>query len=862
LKEHTSAAAVGEGSTDGQRVSGWRIACAAGFLALLVVALLLPVDPASASKGGPVKIKAARDSLAPNSQGTLADSGSAAVKLRASGPRGSSARVVVSVQVRQPWSKWIQAGRSNVRIKAGRAATVRVRVGRAARDIARNCGAPSVRFQARAIGRSKGRMLKGSRKLKGQSFRCAVPNDVDLSKSPSCDFIAAFGNPCLQPFPNDYFTRPDSSSETGLRVNFQPDSTPKNSAGKHIEVDQLNTSDGFSPGQPVSLYIPGLDNQAAFDATGAVPLADISRTYEPGQPVLLLDAETGERQLIWTELDTNATENKSRNFYIRLGKNLKNGHRYLVVLRNLKDSSGKTIQAPAGFRLYRDNQRTNNPLVEKRRNQYEKDFALLRKEKISRSSLYLTWGFTTASTENLTGRALSIRNRAFAELGDPNLADGVIQGSAPTFTITESLDNPDGEGQLARRIRGTFEVPCFLDVVGCKTGFSFKLDDQGLPIRIPGNTFTARFQCNIPSSSVSGGLVVQKARPSLYGHGLMNEFNEANALNVRQLGNENGVMVCATDWTGLSSSDNGNPFYDDYPTAIAALQDLSKFPAIPDRFQQSYVNFMFLGRLMIHPDGFTDAPAFDFSGESVIDTSQLSYYGNSQGGMQGGALTALAPDFTRSVLYVPAINFSTVLERSTDFDDFVVVLNPSYPKRIERPLILSLVQMTWDRGEPNAYANNMTSNPLPGTPAHKVMIAMAYGDHVVANVATEVQARTIGAPLRLPSVAPSRLTSGLISPFFGHATLGDLASSVEARNGNAFFVWDIGPKSEGGTDPPPLTNTPPRNAGQNPHDFVIENSPVLREQIADFMKDDGVVTDPCYAGTGPYCTAGGYEGMP
>ena len=54
----------------------------------------------------------------------------------------------------------------------------------------------------------------------------------------------------------------------------------------------------------------------------------------------------------------------------------------------------------------------------------------------------------------------------------------------------------------------------------------------------------------------------------------------------------------------------------------------------------------------------------------------------------------------------------------------------------------------WDRGEPNGYANHMTDDPLPGTPPHKVLIEMAYGDHQVANVQTEVEARTIGAPLR------------------------------------------------------------------------------------------------------------------
>ena len=47
-------------------------------------------------------------------------------------------------------------------------------------------------------------------------------------------------------------------------------------------------------------------------------------------------------------------------------------------------------------------------------------------------------------------------------------------------------------------------------------------------------------------------------------------------------------------------------------------------------------------------------PAFqDGGGDPVIDTSELYYDGNSQGGILGGSLVAVAPDLTRGVLGVP-----------------------------------------------------------------------------------------------------------------------------------------------------------------------------------------------------------------
>ncbi len=148
-----------------------------------------------------------------------------------------------------------------------------------------------------------------------------------------------------------------------------------------------------------------------------------------------------------------------------------------------------------------------------------------------------------------------------------------------------------GEGEEdIRVIRGTVEVPCYLNQAGCPSGATFNLDAGQKPIRIEGNTMDARFVCNIPRSAVDyvdsddpdnlpdTWVVAEKARPSLYGHGLFGSINEVTSRNIRQLGTENNVIVCGTDWVGMSTGDV-------FPTALNALQDLSKFPALPDRLQ-------------------------------------------------------------------------------------------------------------------------------------------------------------------------------------------------------------------------------------------------------------------------------------
>jgi hypothetical protein len=695
---------------------------------------------------------------------------------------------------------------------------------------------------------------------------------IDLSTAKRCEFIASTDSKCLLPWPDNYYTVRDRKTDTGRRLNLKLASTPANASDVHIDPTELNRSDGFSPGSPIVIRIPGLDNPQALKKTGAVPITNMGRSFARRQPIVLIDASTGKRKLIWSELDSNATTPATTDLLIHPGKNLTEGHRYIVALRNLRNANGRKIPPPPGFKLYRNDIHTDLGVVERRRNHFESIFRTLRKAGISRRGLYLAWDFTVASTRNLTERMLHIRDDALAQLGDASPGNGVINGSAPNFTVTDvkTVDDPVPAQQLTgshadqnvREVTGTFEVPCYIhpDCEAASAG-RFSLGPNGLPKRT-GGVYNARFTCNIPLSAVNESApgsgvwtVDHKVRPSMYGHGLFGDYTEVHTTDVRTLGDDHGVITCATDFIGMFEDDVG-------PEAVPALLDISNFPPLVDRLQQGFLDFVYLGRLLANPDGFAANAAFKFGGDSALATDKgLFYYGNSQGGIAGGALTAVEPDITRTVLYVPGMNYSTLLTRSVDFADYALILYPSYPDEGVRPLLLSMIQTMWDRGEPDGYANHMTSHPLPKTPAHKVLIEMAYGDHQVANVATEVEARTIGAPLHRPALDAFRLPDGFDAPFFAMPKLGSL--SGPAAKGNGMFVWDIGPKrtvgmTEFGTDPPPITNTAPDDSfGVDPHDTVIRQTPEVREQIANFLKLNGKITNPC--GAKP-CYAAGWTG--
>jgi hypothetical protein len=257
---------------------------------------------------------------------------------------------------------------------------------------------------------------------------------------------------------------------------------------------------------------------------------------------------------------------------------------------------------------------------------------------------------------------------------------------------------------------------------------------------------------------------------------------------------------------------------------------------------------------MVHPDGgFTDDPAFRRpDGSEILDTTHLFYDGNSQGGIIGGALAAVGVDHDRAVLGVPGMNYSTLLHRSVDFDayahgkfldelpDTPLGMYDNYPSELERPLIFSLIQLLWDRAEANGYALHMTDDPLPNTPAHKVMLHLGFGDHQVANVAAEVEARTIGARAVEAYLAPGR------SPYSTTTPWGIPAIGGFPFDGSAIVMWDSG------TPTPPTTNTPPR-AGEDSHEHP-RRTRAARDMKSAFLRVGGSVVNTCAPGP---CLANG-----
>ncbi len=613
---------------------------------------------------------------------------------------------------------------------------------------------------------------------------------------------------CILPFPSDAYLVDDPATPTGNRVEIPTGGLPTNASGVAVEPGVWNLHDGFSANASLLTYVADLDpaNLPAW--------TDLGASLDDDATVVLVDVATGERIPLWAEPDVGAENPDERLLVIHPAISLAPATTYAVGLQGLATESGEPIAESPVFVAYRDRLTTEIDAIESRCDDFESAFEALTIGGIDRENLQLAWTFTTASTENATSGILEMRDETTVALGD----------STPEFQITSVNEAPEDAG-LARFVEGTYSVPNYLTGDG-SPGSSLNLGPDGLPtINEENPTLQAPFACGISATTLAG---TEPAHIVQYGHGLLGSHLEVDAGNIVAMSNEHNTVYCATKWAGFSDDDIG--------TAAAALSDMNLFPTFIDRMSQGLLNQIVLGKLMLAENGLVTEPAFWFEdGTPLIDNSTLVYDGNSQGGIMGMALAGISQDFERAVLGVPGINYSTLLPRSIDFDEYEAVFIPAYPSALDRELILSVIQMQWDRAEGSGYVRHVVSDTLPDTPEKAVLMHVAFGDHQVSELTAMIAARTMGVPIHRPVAADGR--SGEVEPGWGIDTL------EYGTADSGLIIWDSG-------EPPiPFEQVAPTD-GRDPHGDP-RNDVVVREQKAAFLFD-GELIDVCNAQA---CTA-------
>ena len=378
------------------------------------------------------------------------------------------------------------------------------------------------------------------------------------------------------------------------------------------------------------------------------------------------------------------------------------------------------------------------------------------------------------------------------------------------YTIDAIVE--DDHDSTLRVITGTYGVPVFL------SGGEENYDSYGALVRgtdglpVAQRTMQANFTMVIPKIAEDAA---RRPMPLLqYGHGLMGSSEESKAGWLRDLANTYGYVVVAHDWMGVAEPD--------VPAVVRALGNANDSEILFDRTKQGTVNAIALTRVARWQLSQDEAASVD--GEPVIDTSQVYYYGNSQGGIWGTTLCAYSPELQKCVLGVGAANYSTMLQRSVDWPGYGIVQYGAYPERMTDLILITLMQMMWDPTDAVTASSHLMSDPFPDTPLRPVLMQCGIADSQVPNVATDYQARTMGIPYLAPAVRD----------IYG----------VTPREGpldSALTYWDYG------LDPIKTNNV---MGDDNEVHEAVRRSPAAQRQLAMFLTPGGQVEQTCTGADG------------
>lgn len=679
---------------------------------------------------------------------------------------------------------------------------------------------------------------------------------VDLENPAECEVLNNVE--CLLPYPSDRFLAADATRlppQNPLRMEIPSAGLPVVN-GPPLDPSPYTELDGFSPTSSVLMHFPGgpdlaLSNASRLLAPGAPsspPWTD-TRTYDDTSlqatsPTLLIHADTGQKILHYMELDAHATGPERQALVMRPAVALIPGERYIVAIRNtLVDSSGVPLEAEPTFAVLRDTRFTTIAPLNARRPHYENDiFPQLAAAGVNRADLILAFDFTVQSEAGLTSQVISMRDQGFAWLAAQ---------IGETFSVDSVEENNCGDPgvNVWRIVRGTYEVPLFLtqDPELINNVGVLNVDGAGVPVQngLTEPPFTISIPCTVldPSPPV--------AHPIVLGHGL---FGTGDGLVSGFAGNLGfDYIMGATNWRGLSNADQVW-----VATQIIGIgtSELNSFPALPDRLKQGQINTQVLARMM--KDGlFNSHACFQTRSPNPADcttagpdplaegvfpgaSEEMFYYGISLGGIMGAYFAALTPDIERFNIDVPAMNFSVLLQRSTQFVAFEGLLaSIGISDPMDTILGLSVLHELWVRGEPAGYVHLLAADIASNT--KKVLMTMAWLDKQVSNQAQEVLARSLGLPNLVGSVQENLVAIPDVA--------GPVDSAVVIYDTGSFDIFD--PAHEPFI--PPLANLIPSGVC-DPHSARL-TIPASLDQLAAFMQPGGQISNFCTGvcdGTIPY----------
>ncbi|CAB1117427.1 unnamed protein product [Ectocarpus sp. CCAP 1310/34] len=459
------------------------------------------------------------------------------------------------------------------------------------------------------------------------------------------------------------------------------------------------------------------------------------------------------------------------------------------------------------------------------------------------------------------------RRRVTSDVEQPAAAAALYRVVSVEESADYSSDGDDDGGgfnaehpAIVRTVWGRLRAPAFTSPSSRGTGL--ETTPSATATTITTTTTNSNGAAASAGATLEVGFVVRvprcvalgRKRPAAlvqYGHGLFGDRAEVEDGFLDLMAERGAWVLVAADWRGMSRIDLAV-----VARALVSAPELL-LSGTPEDLMQGFVNQEAALTLVSRHLG-------DFLGDRATALSEeearavpLAFYGISQGAILGAGYTEFSSLIRRSVLGSGGTPFSLLMPRSVDFAAYHELLKLNVPSSRDVRLLLSLLQMSWDRLEAAAWLASDSAAAAAAAATDggdddgnerfarnkAVLMQAGTGDAEVSVIGTEILARAYQATAVSPVAVP---TWGV--PAAAPAAPGNTSSCDNDATSFAasLALYDYRREAEEVPD----DDTPP------PWGWVhmcVRHDPDAEQQVLEFVETGCVVNFCRGACERPYC---------
>lgn len=583
------------------------------------------------------------------------------------------------------------------------------------------------------------------------------PTSIAIGNSPDGD---------LAPYPSNFYTTPDSSTATGLRVDINASNTNDLLATAYAStVAQVNEMNGFSTtgGVIVKLTAPidpsGLVQLPEADPPVTDPVLDANDYLSGEAPFVLMNADEnspGYGQTVgiiptwWEQARDDFWLVDEFTMIAQPAVPLEPGTRYVFVAKDLVARDGTPVGRSDELKAMLSG---GDGYAAELRSAVD---ALESELGVDPSSIQMATTFTTATVHDELV-AMASAKRA---------------GPPPTLTGTWTV-NDLSNGDERVRFVNTFDAPEFRRP---KPNAKWEIGEDGVPIEQA--RVDLEFFLTFSDRTASGPRPVV-----IYGHGLGGDKDGVWGTSGRLAEvDPKGVAVLSIDSPEHGSRTDGETTLISSVFGFFGIAEDESFDIgrARDNFRQMASDQLELVRL-IATLGQLDLLPLDANGNPApdgvpdLDVSRILYIGHSFGSVQGPTIAALAPEITHATWNVGGAGLMTLLRDSGTFALVVDGLTPPGTPKGSVARFFAITQGLVDPGDGLNYAPYVTQRALPGIEGwqpRNVLLQEVVGDKIVPNSTSRAVARAGGLG-HLNEVEDISGLGTVDAPVSGNLTMGN-----------------------------------------------------------------------------------------